>query len=50
MQHKLYSLKNCLITPKGKQEFETKIQLSDSKLEFAGKWLIGVGWIMSSLL
>ena len=32
-----------------RQEFETKIQLSDSKFEFAGEWLIGVGWVIDTL-
>ena len=27
-----------------------KIQLLDSKFEFAGGWLIGVGWVMNSVV
>ena len=27
-----------------------KMQLSDSKFEFAGEWLVGIGWVMNSLL
>ena len=41
--------KMFLITPPERKEFEKKIQLSNSKFEFAGGVAIGVGWVMSSL-